>query len=428
MKTQFCFVRSAALVVCIAIGVASYFTARAQGTAFGYQGRLNDNAGPANGVYDLRFTLFNGTNLPGNVLAGPVTNAAVTAKQGLFSVTLDFGRGVFNGSALWLQVDVRTNGDTNFTSLWPRQAILSVPYAVSAGGASNLLGRLSVSQLSGMLPATQVTGTVSVAQLPATVLTNGATGVALSGIFNGDGSGLTNISTLMGNADYENYSHSQPALGLWVVADDGNTVPLFSVSQDSGARSSIDGTVTTWGYDMAGDSTYNAGRFLGASWNWELQAPGSDIRSIVLKGAASQAQSDGAYFILETAAGGGSPGSHGVFNNSLYVSRSGLMALGNLTDAADYDTSLPIEPYLTGWVNIFPDGSAWSGGSAALPPLVIASQSLTAQPVPNSVENNGSAWWLTDGSGKRAKIVTTTVATPIYAHVVGTNVFFSTQP
>ena len=31
----------------------------AQGTVFTYQGRLSDNGGPANGQYDLRFTLYN---------------------------------------------------------------------------------------------------------------------------------------------------------------------------------------------------------------------------------------------------------------------------------------------------------------------------------------------------------------------------------
>ena len=30
----------------------------AQGTAFTYQGRLNDAANPANGVYDLRFAIY----------------------------------------------------------------------------------------------------------------------------------------------------------------------------------------------------------------------------------------------------------------------------------------------------------------------------------------------------------------------------------
>lgn len=38
----------------------------AQGTLFTYQGRLNDNGRPANGTYDLTFTIYDSTNVPGN--------------------------------------------------------------------------------------------------------------------------------------------------------------------------------------------------------------------------------------------------------------------------------------------------------------------------------------------------------------------------
>jgi hypothetical protein len=38
-------------------------TAHAQGTAFTYQGRLNTNAVPANGLYDFEFSL---SNAPGS--------------------------------------------------------------------------------------------------------------------------------------------------------------------------------------------------------------------------------------------------------------------------------------------------------------------------------------------------------------------------
>ena len=52
----------------IAAALCSLFTAVnpafAQGTAFTYQGRLNNNGSPANGSYDLAFTLFN-TNISG---------------------------------------------------------------------------------------------------------------------------------------------------------------------------------------------------------------------------------------------------------------------------------------------------------------------------------------------------------------------------
>jgi len=149
-------------------------TVFAQGTAFSYQGRLNDGGSPATGIYDLRFTVCDSADNSGNVIAGPVTNDAVAVSNGLFSVALDFGPGVFTGSALWLQVDVQTNGAAEFTPLLPRQPILPVPYAVMANSASNLLGTLPAAQLSGTLPA---------AQLPAAVVTNGATGVTLGGTF-----------------------------------------------------------------------------------------------------------------------------------------------------------------------------------------------------------------------------------------------------
>src|SRR5208283_3990055 len=51
-------------------------SASAQGTAFTYQGQLQNNGSPASGTYDLTFTLFN-TNTSGVAIAGPVTNNAV---------------------------------------------------------------------------------------------------------------------------------------------------------------------------------------------------------------------------------------------------------------------------------------------------------------------------------------------------------------
>src|SRR5262245_59421623 len=82
----------------------------AQGTAFTYQGRLDNGGSPANGTYDLRFTLFDSTNNPGVVIAGPLTNAAVAITNGLFTVTLDFGPGPFTGAARWMEIGVRSSG------------------------------------------------------------------------------------------------------------------------------------------------------------------------------------------------------------------------------------------------------------------------------------------------------------------------------
>ena len=117
----------------------------AQGTAFTYQGRLNDNGGPAAGSYNLTFALF-ATNNSGVAIAGPVTNSAVNVTNGLFTVLIDFGPGVFTGATNWLQIGVATNGVSTFTALTPRQQLTPTPYAIyseSAGGISGLTVELN---------------------------------------------------------------------------------------------------------------------------------------------------------------------------------------------------------------------------------------------------------------------------------------------
>lgn len=105
--------------------------AQGMSTALTYQGELNDGANPANGSYDLTFALYdaaaNGTRMAVR------TNAAVAVSNGRFTTTLDFGASVFDGNARWLELGVRTNGNANFTTLVPRQAVTPTPYALMAG-------------------------------------------------------------------------------------------------------------------------------------------------------------------------------------------------------------------------------------------------------------------------------------------------------
>ena len=119
----------------------------AQGTAFTYQGQLTENGGPARGTYDLRFTLH---DLPagGSVLRGPVTFSPTVVNEGLFSVNLDFGSGIFTGAERWLEMAVRTNGGDAFIVLAPRQQISAAPYAMTAG---ELTGTVAAGQLTGII-------------------------------------------------------------------------------------------------------------------------------------------------------------------------------------------------------------------------------------------------------------------------------------
>jgi hypothetical protein len=223
-------------------------TALAQGTAFTYQGQLTANGSAATGIYDLRFTIYDAvTN--GDVVSGVLTNAATPVTNGLFTVTLDFGAGVFTGPARWLEVDVRTNGNGAFTPLVPRQALTPSPYAVysatagsattattaasvpasgigagtaninisgsalsaayagtavaaniattatTATTATNLIGNVADAQLSANIP--RLTGTNSFTGTNTFAGVTVATNVnnVIAGSFLGNGSGLTNLNT-----------------------------------------------------------------------------------------------------------------------------------------------------------------------------------------------------------------------------------------
>ncbi len=166
------------------LGFLCLFTSlHAQTTAFTYQGKLNNNGGPATGNYDLRLTVYDAmTN--GNAVSSAQTNSSVAASNGLFTVQLDFGGNVFNGGARWLDIGVRTNGDVNpYVSLAPRQPVTSSPYAIQAVNANVAVFASNASSVA----ATNISGSLTVAQLPTAVITNNATNVSLTGTFTGAG-------------------------------------------------------------------------------------------------------------------------------------------------------------------------------------------------------------------------------------------------
>ena len=163
--------------------LSASFLARAQGTAFTYQGRLNDHGAPANGNYDLQFTIFD-VDSGGIQVLDPLTNSAVGVSNGLFTVTLDFGAGVFGGTARWLEIGVRTDNTSNFTTLSPRQALTATPYAIFAGTSANVASGSVVTSLNGLKDDVTLKAGNNVTLTPnGNLLTIDAAGVGGSGIW-----------------------------------------------------------------------------------------------------------------------------------------------------------------------------------------------------------------------------------------------------
>jgi hypothetical protein len=115
-----------------------------QGTAFTYQGRLMDNGSPASGDYDLSFSIFDDPTA-GNQVGDSLTNAPTSVSNGLFTVILDFGAGVFDGSQRWLEIAVSEAGADDFAVLTPRQPLTPTPYAIRAQAADTAATAADVS-------------------------------------------------------------------------------------------------------------------------------------------------------------------------------------------------------------------------------------------------------------------------------------------
>src|SRR5258705_4928253 len=134
----------------LALFMVTASTALAQGSAFIYQGRLFDSTNPANGLYEMQFTLFDAST-NGSQVATPVSVAPVAVSNGLLAVSLDFGSAPFNGAPRWLEIAVRTFGSgATPTVLAPRQPLAPTPYALFAATAGTVPdGTITAPKLAG---------------------------------------------------------------------------------------------------------------------------------------------------------------------------------------------------------------------------------------------------------------------------------------
>lgn len=138
------------LVACCAVAALFCSSVAAQtplGTAWTYQGRLKSGSGPANGLHDLRFRLYDAL-LGGTQVGATQCLNDVNVADGLFTVALDFGA-PFAGQERFLEVDVRADtgldcgNPAGFVTLAPRQPLTAVPNALFALNADLLDGLTS---------------------------------------------------------------------------------------------------------------------------------------------------------------------------------------------------------------------------------------------------------------------------------------------
>lgn len=170
---------------------------QAQTSVFTYQGYLSDGGVSANGSYDLRFTLHDAAASGGQV-GGTINLSPVLVSNGVFTVALDFGAAAFDGNSRWLQIAVRSFGDTNqHTVLAPRQFLASTPYSVRAIHAADAATAASATALSAPLPATNISGILPDARLSNNIPRLNLNAVFLGSVtatqFNGSGAGLSNL-------------------------------------------------------------------------------------------------------------------------------------------------------------------------------------------------------------------------------------------
>jgi len=119
------------LLLAMCVGFCAVAQADPLGSAFTYQGQLNDAGVAANGSYDFEFALY--ASASGGSPVDTVDVGDLAVSNGLVSAMLDFTDAPYDGQALWIEVRVRPGSSTSdYTALAPRQALSAAPYALHA--------------------------------------------------------------------------------------------------------------------------------------------------------------------------------------------------------------------------------------------------------------------------------------------------------
>jgi hypothetical protein len=239
--------------------LAGVHQAAAQGTAFTYQGQLQNNGSPASGTYDLTFAVFTDSNGV-NQIGGTLTNTATGITNGLFTVVLDFGPGIFTGPPLWLQIGVETNGGGgSFTALAPLQQLTPTPYAI-------------YSESAGSAASANVASSATAAGFATTAGT--ANGVAAGSV---TGAGIAGSSVVKSLNNLQDAVTLSPGANV-TITPSGNTLTIASSGGGGGSN-----------WSLTGNSGTTPGlNFLGTTDNQPLELHVSGARALRLEPGSGQ--------------------------------------------------------------------------------------------------------------------------------------------
>ena len=182
------------LALSFGVWLLTFSPACAQTAAFTYRGHLTAAGAPANSPHDMEFRLFDTAEVGAGAQQGDTkSHVAVPVLSGVFSVTLDFGAMVFNGSPRYLEIGVRPGGSAApYTMLAPRQQVASIPYAIQSLNATTAQTAISVANGSAVRSLNGLKDNVILAAGPNVTITPGGNTLTISST--GTGSDLWNLN------------------------------------------------------------------------------------------------------------------------------------------------------------------------------------------------------------------------------------------
>ena len=190
MKKRIALNRAHFLALCLLLLTAGSVWAQIPySAAFTYQGRLTEAGIPASGTYDMQFKLFDVPFIGTGTQQGhTIANSALQVANGVFTVTLDFGANVFDGTPRFIEVSERPGGSVNpYNVLDPRQAVSPAPYAIyslTAKTAASVANGAVVTSLNSLKDDVTLAAGPNVTITPnGNTLTLAAVGVGGSGIW-----------------------------------------------------------------------------------------------------------------------------------------------------------------------------------------------------------------------------------------------------